>query len=58
LRVKLGKNEVTEKQYRDACVSLLNDAKPKLIRVPKELFFSTYEVEKWFSKIEIKTSSY
>jgi hypothetical protein len=38
LRVKLGKNEVTEKQYRDACVSLLNDAKPKLIRVPKELF--------------------
>ena len=38
LKEKLGREEIAEFQYRDACQSLLAGARPKYLKVPSELF--------------------
>jgi hypothetical protein len=38
LRSRLGKEEITQEQYKDACGALLSGAKPKLLKVPNDLF--------------------
>ena len=38
LKDKFWEGEIAEFQYRDACQALLSGAKPKYLRVPKELF--------------------
>jgi transposase-like protein len=38
LREKLGREEIAEFQYRDACQALLHGARPKYLKVPDDLF--------------------
>ena len=38
LREKLGREEIAEFQYRDACQALLQGSRPKYLKVPEDLF--------------------
>jgi transposase-like protein len=44
LRIKLGQEIIPYEAYRDACQSILAGRRPKLLRVPRELF--TYQTTK------------